>query len=90
MLFDHDRGAADVLAAEGNFFFGDELDDTITRSVDGEVATEHGADASPLGLTNLADNDLTGLDSLAAEQLDAQALADAVAGVFTGTACFNV
>jgi hypothetical protein len=64
--------------------------DAIAVSVYGVVAAGFGTFAGALGHTDLADNYLAGADFLATVYLNAKALANAVAGIFGGTACFNV
>jgi len=70
-LFDRNFSAAHAAAAEGANFSALHLYDTVAGGVDGEVAADHGADAGALGHSNLADNNLTGLHDLTAEQLNA-------------------
>lgn len=90
MLFDRDFGAADRAAAEGTDLTAGHLDDAVAGGVDGEIAAHHGAAAGALGHADLTDDDLAVFDFLAAKQLDAEALALAVAGIFAGTASFHV
>lgn len=90
VLDDADFGASDVLAAEGLELLGFKLNDTVAGSVDGEVAAQGRTVAGALGHTDLADDNLTGLDDLATKQLNPKALTWTVSGIFGCTAGFNV
>lgn len=90
MLADSNFGPADALTGEAAEFAGRVRDDAVTGGMDGKVGTQHGTVAGALGQADLADDDLAGLDSLAAEELDAEALAFTVAGIFGGTAGFDM
>ena len=89
-LYNSDFGAADGFAGEAADFAGFKRYYAVAVGVDGKVAAELGAFAGALGHADLTDNNLAGGDFLAAEQLNTEALALAVAGIFGGTACFNV
>lgn len=71
MLLDSNFSPADGLAAEGADFAAGHLDDTVAGGVDGVVAAQEGAVAGTLGKADLADDNLTGFDSLAAVNLNA-------------------
>ena len=73
------------LGFAGEFGFLDlfESDDTRLSGVDGVVAAHVRALAGDLGSACLADEYLAGVDFLAAETLDAEALARVVVDVFT-------
>lgn len=90
LLFDRYFGAADALAGEALEIAGNVGDDTVAGGVDGVVTAQKGAFAGALGKADLADDDFAGTDLLAAGALDAKPLADAVASILGGTACFDV
>lgn len=75
-LLDGDFGAADAAAAERAEGAARHLDDAVTCSMDGEVAAHRGACAGALGHADLTNDNLAGLDCLATEKFDAEALAD--------------
>ena len=89
-LLDSNFGTADGLASEQTNFAGNILYDTIVVCVDSVVAACACANACTLSHANLANDNLTGLYFLAAIDLNAKALTGTVAGIFGGTACFNV
>jgi hypothetical protein len=67
-----------------------ESDDAVTGGMNGEVAADFSADAGALGHADLTDNNLAGLDFLAAEQLNAEALAGTIMDVFGCTASLDM
>ena len=66
-LFDGDFGAADRFAGEGANLAAFHLDDAVFGGMDGEVAANGCAFTWALCLADLANDDLTGFDSLAAK-----------------------
>lgn len=82
LLFDHDLSATSSLAGETLGFYLAEADNAVFGSVDGEIAAEIGARAGLFGFTDLANDDLAGVDFLAAKKFDAEALAGRVVDVF--------
>lgn len=78
LLFDGDFCAPDRLAGEALHFALLEGDDTVLCRVNGEVAAHEGAIAGDLGAADLTDDDLAGIDLLAAKTLDAEALTGGV------------
>jgi len=89
-LLNSNFGAADGFAGKTANLANLVGDNTITLSVDGEVTAGVCASTSALGLADLAHDNLADADFLATEQLNTEALALAVAGIFAGTACFDV
>jgi hypothetical protein len=89
-LFDGDFGAADRAAAESTDFARLHFYYAVTSRMNGKIATGCGADARALCHTDLADDNLSDFDGLAAEQLDAEALAWTIAGIFGGTPGFHM
>lgn len=89
-LLDSDFSAANAAATESANFAGGHLDDAVASSVDSEVAADLGADTRALGHANLADDNLTSFNSLAAKQLNTKALTNAISSIFGGTAGFDV
>jgi hypothetical protein len=87
---DSNFGAGDGTAAKQAETAGFVGHDTVTGGVDREVAANFGADAWPLGHTDLADNNLAGFDLFAAKQFDAEALARTIMDVFGCTAGFDM
>lgn len=90
VLLDSNFSAADGVTGEAADFAGFVGYDTFAVGVDGEVAAELGAFAGALGQADLADDNVADAGFLATRHLDAEPLADAVFGVFGGTACFDV
>jgi hypothetical protein len=64
--------------------------DTITLGVQRVVAAYSRTFTGTLAQTNLANDNLAGLNLLATINLNTEALAWAVASIFGGTACFDV
>jgi hypothetical protein len=63
---------------------------TIAFSMNSEVTAGVGACAGTLGLADLTNDNLANTDFLTTEELNAEALALTVAGIFASTACFYV
>jgi len=89
-LFDSNFGAADSLAGKAAYAAGFVGNHTVAVGVHGKVTADAGAFARALGHAHLADDNLAGLNLLAAIYLNAKPLAGAVFDIFGGTACFNV
>jgi hypothetical protein len=89
-LLDSNFHARHAAARESADFAGLEGDDAVFGGVDGEVTAHFGAGTGTLGHADLADDDLAGLNFLAAKKLNAKALAGAVVDIFGGTASFDV
>lgn len=81
---------ANALAGEAAEFAGREGYDAVAGSVDSVIGAELSAITSTLGQADLANNNLASRDFLAAEQLNAKALALTVSGIFGGTASFHM
>ena len=64
--------------------------DAVAIGMNGVVAASGSTFTGTLGLADLAHDNLAVANLLAAKQLNAKALTDAVAGIFAGTACFYV
>jgi hypothetical protein len=89
-LFDCNFSTTDRLTAEETHATCLELHDAIFHSMNGEVAAKHGAVAGAFGHTDLANDNLTGLNFLTTKQLNSKALAWTIVNVFGCTACFDV
>ena len=70
-LFDGYLDARDCFSGEGLNFAGLVADDAVFMGMYGEVAAHLGAWAGALGHADLADDNLSGFDFLAAIKLDA-------------------
>lgn len=89
-FFDSNFGAANRFAGEAAnaaCFVGN---NAVVFSVNRVVAAQFGTFAGALAEANLANDYLAGLNLLATIQLNTEALTLAVAGIFGGTASFDV
>ena len=82
--------AGERLAREVSLLGFDESDYPILCSMDSEVARHISAGTGDLGGASLADENFAVLYLLAAEALDAEALASIVMDIFGGTASFDM
>ncbi len=89
-LFYRYFGAADGAPGEGADFAAGHFDRTVFGGVDGEVAAHGRAGAGTLCGADLADDNFAIFDDLAAKALDTEALALAIASVFTCTTGFDM
>jgi hypothetical protein len=90
VLLNSNFGAGDGAAAEGADFALRIGNDAVAGGVDSEVAADTGANTSTLAHTNLADDNLACLNTLATGNFYAEALARTIMNVFGCTAGFDV
>jgi hypothetical protein len=89
-LFDCYFGTTDSLAGKSANFANLVRYNTVTLGVKGVVTADHSAFASTLIEANLANDHLTGLNFLAAINLNTKTLSWTIASIFGGTAGFYV